>query len=160
MFGLVPWKKRSGDEVSVLRDPEDFPLARFREEFDAMWDRFWREWNEGTSLMGDGSRFGWDLDLEDKEDEYALHAELPGFEPEEIDVKLSGNVLTVKAEHKEEKQGDGGSSYRYGSFQRMFTLPQGVESDKIDANYHNGVLDIRLPKSEECKAKRIPVTAA
>ncbi|MHB8864868.1 MAG: Hsp20/alpha crystallin family protein [Pirellulaceae bacterium] len=95
----------------------------------------------------------------DHEKEYVVHAELPGFEPEDFEIKTSGNLLTVRAEHKETKEQDGGSSYRYGSFSRSFTLPEGVDCDNIDASYHSGVLNVRLPKTEQAQAKRIPVTS-
>jgi len=68
-------------------------------------------------------------------------------------------TLEVKAEHKEETKGKESSSCRYGSFRRQFTLPHGVDEQKIDARYHNGVLEVHLPKTEEAKGKRIPVIA-
>jgi HSP20 family protein len=158
MFNLIPWKKRSnGGNVSVRHDDDiSYPMSRLRSDFDALWKRFEEDWNRGLTSWG-GTGFGrWNSDLEDKENEYLFHAELPGFDADEIDVKVSGNTLTVRAEHKEEEQDKG---YRYGSFQRYFTLPHGVDEGQIDARYHNGVLEVHLPKTEQAKGKRIPVTA-
>jgi HSP20 family protein len=85
---------------------------------------------------------------------------IPRKKKNEGNIKVSGNVLTLRAEHKEEGKEENGSYRRYGSFSETFTLPGGVLPDKIDASYHSGVLEVHLPKSEECQAKRIPVTAA
>jgi HSP20 family protein len=176
MFNLIPWKKRGGN-VAVRRDAslgdwqyqwdrDVHPLARLREEFDTLLTRFfddrWWEDRFGPSNLLSESHPGWNWDLgwEDKENEYVFQAELPGFEPEDFEVKVSGNVLMVRAEHKDEKQDkDGGSSYHYGSFSRSVTLPRGVDSQKIDARYHSGVLELHLPKTEEARGKRIEVKA-
>jgi len=159
MFNLIPWRKRNqGGNLKVWHDrDESYPLAQFRDEFDSLWNRFvsdfclarWDDW--GMDFRGG---------LEDKPNEYVFHAELPGFEPDEIDVKLSGNTLMVRAEHKEEAKEKDSSSYRYGSYQRYFTLPVGVDEEKVDARYHSGILEVHLPKTERAMGKRIPVTAA
>lgn len=172
MFNLIPWKKRNGN-IRVRHDQprrdagdEFYPLAQFREEFGSLMDRFFgdrfmSDW-PGLSLWDEPSRIGWswDTDLEDRENEYVLHAELPGFEPEDFDVKLSGNVLTVHAAHKDEKKEKNGSSYRYGSFSRTFTLPQGVDEEKIEARYHSGVLELHVPKTEQARGRQIEVKTA
>ncbi len=100
--------------------------------------------------------------FDDRENEYVLRAEFPGFEPNDFDVQISGNVLTLRAEHKEEgkTKGGDGNYQRYGRFYESFTLPQGVLSDKVDAGYRNGVLEVHLPKNEECQAKRIEVKSS
>ncbi len=155
---LIPWKKKQNTNLKTQQD--DHPIARFRHDFDELIDRFWDDWRHGGLSLPDTSRwFGSHVEFDDHENEYVLRAELPGFEPEEFDVKLSGNVLTLRAEHKEEgKDKDGNGNYRrWGSFYESFTLPQGVITDKIDAQYKSGVLEVHLPKSEEYQAKRIEV---
>ncbi|MCM2370315.1 Hsp20/alpha crystallin family protein [Aporhodopirellula aestuarii] len=148
---LIPWKRKShdgGHSLSVQHD--DDPITTLRRNFDNLLTRFWDEGNFSPSL----ARF------DENENEYWVSAEMPGFEPDEIDVKVSGNVLTVKAEHKEESKNNNERSYRYGSYQQSFMLPAGVKDDQIDANYHSGVLKIRLPKDESTPSKRIEVKAA
>ena len=159
MFNLIPWKKNRSTDVKVRpeREEEFFPLARMRDEFDALWNRFLGDWGRGLSLRDQDFGFGMHSGLEDKESEYVFHVDLPGFEPGDIDVKVSGKMLTVRAEHKEEPKDDAG--YRYGSFDQQFTLPHGVDAGTIDARYRNGVLEVRLPKTEQAKGKRIPVQA-
>jgi len=162
MFNLIPWKKNRNTDVKVRPEREDgfYPLARMREEFDALWNRLLGGWDRSLSLRDDDLGFGLRSGVEDKEDEYLFHVDLPGFEPGDIDVNVSGRTLTVKAEHKEEKKDkEGAAAYRYGSFHQHFTLPYGVDEGGIDARYHNGVLKVRLPKTEQAKGKRIPVQA-
>lgn len=157
---LIPWKKKNEGDVKVW-SREDHPMARLRNDFDQLWDRFWNDWrNGGLSSWHDSRWFGSRVDLDDREHEYVVRAELPGFDPQDFDVKVSGNVLTLRAEHKEEGQQGNGSYQRYGSFHESFTLPNGVLSDQIDARYHSGVLEVHLPKSPECQAKRIEVKSA
>jgi HSP20 family protein len=162
MFGnLIPWKKQDGGDLKIRR--ENDPISRLRQDFDQLWDRFWDDWRSGGLSQLDDSRWlGSRVDFDDHEKEYLLRAELPGFEPGDFDVKVSGNVLTLRAEHNEEGSGKkGNGSYRrYGRFYESFTLPSGVLPDQIDARYHSGVLEVHLPKSEECQTKRIAVKSA
>lgn len=149
MFGsLIPRKTdRSGD--TGIRQRDRFPAMQLRDEFDALWERF----------LDESRHLNTRVDLDDNEKEFVLRAELPGYDPDDLDVKVSGNVLTVRAEHKEEKKEENGSYRRHNTFYESFTLPQGVLTDQTDAQYRSGVLEIHLPKSEECQAKRIAVKA-
>jgi HSP20 family protein len=161
MFNLIPWKKKSKEKSRELAPYQGHPLAQLRDEFDSLFDRFLSRWAEP---FGDliPSRFG-GLDVEDGDQEMVVRAEVPGFEPGEVDVQVSGNVLTVKAEKQEEKRSkDGDGRYeerRYRTFHQSVTLPPGTEPDKIDARYKNGLLEVHVPKSEQAKGKRIPVKA-
>jgi len=105
----------------------------------------------------------WGFDMEDTENEFVFRAELPGFEPNDLDVQVSGQLLTVKAEKKEqrtEKQGNGHYRERQTrSFQRTITLPAGVDPEKIEARCHQGILEVHVPKTEKARGKRIPVQA-
>lgn len=142
------------------RQEESHPLARLRRDFDELWDRFLEEGQTGLSFGGESSMLGAQVDWDDKEDEYVVRAELPGFEPNEIDVKVAGNVLTMQAEHREEGEEKEAGYRRYGSFYESFTLPQNIREESIDARYHNGVLELHLPKCETTsQAKRIAVKA-
>ncbi len=161
MLNMIPWKKNRSTDVAVRPEREDdfFPLARMRDEFDALWNRYLGDWGRGLSLPDEEFGFGLRSGLEDKENESLFHVDLPGFEPGDIDLKVSGTTLTLRAEHKEEEQGNQGTGYRYGSFHQHFTLPYGVDEGSIDARYRNGVLEVHLPKTEQARGKRIPVQA-
>jgi HSP20 family protein len=162
MFNRIPWKKRNKEKGRELACRQDHPLARLREELDALFDRFLSRWAEpfGEDLLPDRS---WAMDLEDRGDEVVVKAEVPGFEPGDLDVQLSGNLLTVKAEKKEEKKGkEGDGSYAersYRTFHRTVPLPAGTDPEKIEARYKNGLLEVHVPRTEQARGKRIPVKA-
>ncbi len=162
MFGLIPWKKRSKERGRELVPYKGHPLAELRDEFDSLFDRFLSRWPEPFGAGFGGGGF-WPLDMEDNDQEVVVKAEVPGFEPGELDVQVSGNLLTVRAEKKEERKGKGGNGHyeeqRYRTFHRSVTLPPGTNPDQIEARYHSGVLEVHVPKSEEAKGKRIPVKA-
>lgn len=100
------------------------------------------------------------IDIEETTDKYVIRADLPGVNKEDINIEFSGNQLTISAERKQE-HADGGRQDRreifYGMYQRSFTLPAGVDGDKIEASYDNGVLVVNVPKEEQSKAKRIEI---
>jgi HSP20 family protein len=103
------------------------------------------------------------IDFVEREKEYVVSAELPGMDENELEVKLSSGVLTIRGEKKEERKEEQPSyrmsERRYGSFERSFRLPEGIDEERIDAQFVKGLLTIRLPKSEEAlqKEKRIPI---
>ncbi len=106
------------------------------------------------------------IDLAEKEKEYEITAELPGLDEKDIEVKVTNHTLTIRGEKKEEreeKQKDYHiSERRYGSFQRSFRLPEGVEANKIEADFSKGVLKVKLPKSADAQEpeKKITIKAA
>ncbi len=156
---LIPWKKRHGNSNLSIGQDRVPGLSQFRQEFDSLWDRFWDDCR-GLADPHDGM-WSRGVRLEEAEKEFVLHAELPGFDTNDFDIKVNGNMLTLRAEHKDEGQGKNGGHYRsYGSFFESFTLPEGVVTDKIDARYRSGVLEVHVPKSKDYKSTRIPVTAA
>ena len=103
------------------------------------------------------------VDVFDKQDAVVLKAELPGMDPDEIQIEVEDNVLTIKGERRFEETVDEERYYRverrFGSFQRSLALPQGVKADEIGASYEDGILVVTVPKVEEEKPKRIEVKA-
>ncbi len=105
------------------------------------------------------------MDLAEKDNAYEISAELPGLDEKNIEIKLSNGTLTIKGEKTEEKEEREKEYYlserRYGSFHRSFRVPEGVDTDKIDARFAKGVLTVTLPKSAEAKKneKKISVKA-
>ena len=95
------------------------------------------------------------VDVVDTGQAYEITAELPGMDINNIDVKFSDGALTIKGEKTEEKEEKKKDSYlserRYGSFSRSFRVPDGVDADKIEANFKNGVLKLILPKTAEAQ---------
>jgi HSP20 family protein len=105
--------------------------------------------------------WGFPVDVVEKEDEFVVRASLPGINPEDLDITLTGNTLTVKGEAKGEEEAEKDRYYVrerfYGSFARSFTLPTDVKADDIQASYEAGELVLHLPKTEEVKPKRIAI---
>lgn len=101
------------------------------------------------------------LDLSETDQAVDVRMDVPGIKSDDIDIQLNGNLLTVSGTRKEEKEEKGRTFHRLerrcGSFSRSVTLPCAVKEDKIDAQYHDGVLTISLPKCEEAKARKIKV---
>ncbi|CAN5743532.1 Hsp20/alpha crystallin family protein [soil metagenome] len=107
--------------------------------------------------------WGMPAEVVETEDEVRFDIEVPGFRAEDIEITLENNVLTVSGEKKfEQAEGRQESDYRlferrYGRFQRSFTVPPTVRGDECQARYDNGVLTLRLPKSEDAKPRRIRI---
>ncbi|HZI89460.1 MAG TPA: Hsp20/alpha crystallin family protein [Candidatus Polarisedimenticolia bacterium] len=104
------------------------------------------------------------LDIEEQEDRYLLHLELPGMKLEEIKITLENNRLGIRGQKTRTEEQKGSTFHRlervYGSFERSFTLTHAVKSDKIEATYRDGVLEVSVPKAEEAKAREIPIQTA
>jgi HSP20 family protein len=103
------------------------------------------------------------VDLYETDEEVVVRASLPGVKAEEIAISVTGGALTIKAETKEEQEEEKSEYYRrerrYGTFQRVLTLPARVDSEKAEATFEDGVLDLHLPKAAEVRPKTIKVTA-
>ena len=103
------------------------------------------------------------LDVIEEEGQYIVKASMPGINPEDVEITLSDNVLTIKGETKHESDNTEANYHvrerHFGSFMRHLTLPVPVNGDDVDASFENGVLTLRLPKTEAAKPKRIPVKA-
>src|SRR6516165_5009738 len=138
------------------------PFESLRREVDRLFEDFrlgsWR------SPFGRGEAPA--VDIVEKEKAYEITAELPGMDESNIDVKVSDGTLTIKGEKRDEKEEKKKDYYlserRYGSFQRSFGVPDGVDADKIEANFKNGVLTVTLPKTEQAQTseKKIAIKKA
>jgi HSP20 family protein len=124
----------------------------------------WMNQMAGGTPTGNGqSTSSWlpALDVWETDSELVLSFDLPGIPEDKISVELEDNVLTVSGERERQTEQSGDRFYRYerrfGTFARNVTLPQGVNEDSIKADYNAGVLEVRVPKPEEPKPKRIPL---
>jgi len=101
------------------------------------------------------------VDLYEKDEALVLKASLPGLKPEDVDVSISGDTVTIKGESKAEEEISRENYHcrerRYGVFTRSLTLPVPVDADKTEAIFENGVLTLTIPKAEAVKPKRIAV---
>jgi HSP20 family protein len=158
MFSLIPW--RSKDKTGAEPVPAfEHPLARLRNEFEAVFDRMMGRLPVPAEAP-DFERF-WALDVEDTGKEVVVRAEVPGFEVKEIDVQLSGTMLTIRAQQKKEKrekkEKEVYAEKRYARYERVVPLPEGIDPEKVEAVYRNGVLEITIAKMPEAQGKKIEV---
>jgi HSP20 family protein len=141
---LRPWFRRG-------------PLESIREEMQDLLSRTFGEEGDFFSL----NRIAPSLDLSETSGALEVRMDVPGMEAKDIDIQVNANVLTVSGERKEEREEKGKTYHRVerrvGSFSRSVTLPCPVKEDGVDAQYKNGILTIKLPKTEEAKARKITV---
>jgi HSP20 family protein len=132
-------------------------------ELAALQNEMGRWMTQLSDNSGDSSASSWlpAVDVAETDDALVLSFDLPGIEEEKISVELDENVLTVSGERERASETSGDRFYRYerrfGHFSRSVTLPTGVNEEGIKADYTNGVLEIRVPKPEDPKPKRIQI---
>jgi HSP20 family protein len=150
---LIRWNPLR--DVTAWHPVREF--TQMQREMDRLFDRVRgveREENDASHLMPA-------VDILERENDYTIKVELPGVDKKDVKITVLNDVMTIKGEKQQESEKKGENYHRversYGSFQRSFTMPSSVASDKIDASYDNGVLSISLPKLEEAKPKEIEV---
>jgi HSP20 family protein len=147
------------------------PLAVLRNEMDRLFDSFWRMTGAGgvlprlepepQPLWRFESSFGLtvpNIDLVEREKEFLIKAELPGMDASNVELAVSGDVLTIKGEKKDEREEKGEnfhlSERRFGSFRRSLQLHPGIDPARIEASFDKGVLTVTLPKSAQAAAQQ------
>ena len=145
-MNIVPWKPFN-------------ELTTLRREMDSLWDRFFPE----APFFERYTTHEWlpTIDLTETKDRLQIKAELPGLEAKDVDLTITGDVLTIRGEKKKEEETKDEHHYfveRYcGTFERQVRLPANVKTDKVDAVFDKGVLTVTLPKTEEAKKKEIKI---
>ncbi|HZU60113.1 MAG TPA: Hsp20/alpha crystallin family protein [Solirubrobacteraceae bacterium] len=103
------------------------------------------------------------MDLVETEEDFVLRADLPGVSENDVNIELEDNVLTIsgerKAEHEERKEGYYRVERASGSFSRSLTLPEGVDPERVRASFDKGVLEVRIPKPEQRKPRKVTISA-
>ena len=128
------------------------------EPFDRLFDTLLESPNgNGTTMR----RWMPAMDLVETEGHFVLRADLPGLSEEDVNIEVEDRVLTVsgerKAEQSETKDGYHRIERAFGSFSRSLTLPEGINADAVTANFDRGVLEVRIPKPEERKPRKISI---
>ena len=129
-------------------------------------DRLFREAFSPALGEGEVSTRTWapPVDIYENGDSLVLKAEVPGINPDDVEIRLEDNHLYLKGERKFEKEVKEQNYHRversYGTFTRTFTLPNTIDSDKVSANYKDGVLTLTMPKKEEAKPKTIKINVS
>ena len=156
-MGFINWRNKSEG-----RPGEMSPMFALRSEVDRLFDSFLREPLSSLDWRSWGSdKWTPAVDVAENDKELTVRAELPGIDPKDLDVSVSGNQLVLRGEKKEtsevEEKGFHQCETRYGTFHRTVPLPEGVDTENIDAQYAHGVLTLRLAKTASATAKRIEV---
>lgn len=149
MKSLIPWEGTGNW------------LDDFREEMDATMQRFFRPLAEARPLVA--QTWAPRVDVEETDKAILVKADLPGVNPNEVEITVRDGMLIVRGERKEEKE-DKGKTYQRverfaGKYYRAIDLPAGVDADKIVAESANGVITITIPKAPEVQPKKIAVKA-
>ncbi len=139
-------------------------LNDMRRTMDRMMERFFEE-PSGSSFAAfpqrNGNAWHLPLDIAEDADAYMIKASVPGIDPEQIEITLNDTVLTIKGETSSESESKETNWHlrerRYGSFSRSVTLPTPVNADAVEATNENGVLTLRLPKTEAAKPRKIAI---
>ncbi len=148
--------RRSPSRALTVMEPIYRPMSLL-EDIGRFASDIWESW---TPVVY-GTHMHPRLDMFELKDELVMRAELPGIRKEDIDISLENGCLNIKAEKKQEEIPENATYYTcercFGQYSRSVSLPFNVDADKISAIFENGMLEIRLPKAEEAKAKHIEV---
>lgn len=147
-MALIPWRGRTLPVAT---------LASLRDEMNDLLARFWSDTSEPFGL----AEWSPALDISETDDAVLVHVELPGVDAKDLEISVAGDVLTIRGEKKDEKERTGHNYHRverrYGAFTRTLTLPAAVDADQVTARTHAGVLEIRLPKKEDARPRRVEI---
>jgi HSP20 family protein len=158
-MSLIPWRNKSRSPVRT----EESPLVTLRSEIDRMFDAVMRDPFGALDWAFQGGR-EWTptVDIAESEDEFTVRAEIPGIDPKDLNVNITGNQLVLAGEKKqwsEKKEKDFyQSESRSGFFRRTIQIPPSVDTEKVDAEYKDGVLAIHLKKTQTTPPKKVDIT--
>lgn len=153
MANIVRWNpvREAANLMNEFDRMLEYPLLRSR----------WGMPMQANEVVGS---WGLALDVAEQGENFTVKASIPGINPDDLNVTLEDNVLTIQGETKDDQTIDEGSYHirerRYGSFSRSVRFPMPVEGEKVEAQYENGVLTLTVPKAEAVKPKRINVKAS
>ncbi|MEM7816784.1 MAG: Hsp20/alpha crystallin family protein [Candidatus Aenigmatarchaeota archaeon] len=149
-MALIRWRGREWDPFKELLDLQK-EISNF---FDASFETLPTKISQEATWLPS-------LDISEDKNNLIIKVDVPGVKQDDIDISISGDVLTIKGERKKEEETKDKNYYRrerfYGVFSRSLTLPNYVDTNKVEANYKDGVLEIVLPKTESAKPKQIKV---
>jgi HSP20 family protein len=155
---ITPWRPLS----AIARE-----MSRAEREMERMFEDFlgrpWPglSWPRRLRLWEDLATRGPAIEVYEEKDDVVVKAELPGMRKEDLEVNISDNFLTIKGEKKKEEEVEEKGYYyserSYGSFTRTVEIPKDIQPDKVRASFKDGVLEVRLPKTEEAKRKEVKI---
>lgn len=155
---LIPWGRQTSSNQAPVpyRESEMTPFFGLRREIDRLFDDMFRM----PSLAGLSATAWPSVEMSDSEREIRVSAEIPGLSEKDVELTVHDGVLSIRGEKKSETEDKnrGYSERWYGRFERRIALPSGVEEDKAEASFRDGVLTVTLPKlAEATNGRRIPI---
>lgn len=160
----LPTLFRRNQERTVPVRRQENPFAAFHRDMNRLFEEFWRGFDLPSPLGEAWGSFSPRVDVDETDTEVRVTAELPGLEEKDLEVQLTDDALILKGEKREEHedQDRGWRERSYGRFERAVPLPCEVDADRVSAQFKNGVLTARLPKSAKARGhrKRIQITAS
>jgi HSP20 family protein len=155
-MNLMPWKNKRESLSDELA-----PITALRGEMDRLFDSFFREPFGALDWPWGSGKWSPAIDVAENDKELTVQAELPGIDPKDLEISVTGNQLIISGEKKQSTERQGKDVYhsetRYGSFRRVLPLPEGIDTENVDAQYANGMLTLRLTKTSPASVKRIEV---
>jgi len=158
---LIPWS-RPNSTAPVAYQSQDNPVYSLRREVDRLFDDVFRSWPSPGSLFERGFGNWPSVELEETDREVLVTAEVPGLSEKDVELLVEDGVLTLRGERRRETEDKerGYSERFYGRFERRIQLPWNVDEKDAGAQFRDGVLTVRLPKSAEAeRGRRIPINA-
>ena len=162
-MNLTKWRAKRQESGGELERAT--PFEQFRGEIDRLFDRFMSapfDW--ASDLRSWPALQSPAMDVSETDNEIVVRAELPGVDPKEMEITVAGDILTVAGEKKSSSEQKGENYYhverRFGSFRRSMQLPSGVDRDSVAASFNNGVLTVRMKKTEAAKRKKVKVVSS
>jgi HSP20 family protein len=153
--------------MALVRWDSSRELSSLQAEMNRLFHSFFDTPNTSSSGPGNGNggnlrRWYPAMDLVETEEHFVLRADLPGVAESDVKVELEDNVLTISGERSTENEVKNGGFYRLeratGVFSRALTLPEGIDADAVQASFDKGVLEVRVPKPEERKPRRVAIS--
>lgn len=159
---LIPWRRQHNSPEHREQAGAPVPMREFRSQLDRLFERFMGDpWSGFDEAWSRSMTMIPAIDLSETDGMITIRAEVPGMNPEDIDVQVSGNILTIAGEKKESRE-ESDEEYlhcerRMGQFRRSIELPTSADTEQIEADFSNGVLEIHVQKAPTATARHINV---
>jgi HSP20 family protein len=148
--------------MALIRWEPARELGTIQNEMNRLFNTFFDAPSPAQTNGGTSRRWIPPMDLVETEGEFVLKADLPGLTEDDVNIELEDNVLTISGERKVDQEHRQDGYYRfergYGSFRRSLTLPEGVDPESVKASFTHGVLEVRVPKPEERKPRKVAIS--
>ena len=145
--------------MNLIRWQPFSDMVTLRQAMDRLFEDSFVRPTRFTSLFGEGAEMP--IDIYQTDEDVVVKASVPGIKPEEVEITITSDTLTIKGETKTEEEVKKENYFRkersYGAFSRSILLPSSLQTDKAEATFENGVLTLTIPKAEESKPKQIKI---